>query len=504
MQDIQKEQGLIKVSHQVEPQINIHLLPIAKGGLSFTAVKALLPAVDENILKLYWEDWQQSSERWNEYVFPQGDSLIHLFVFSIEDFSKTRSLYKLFRSFFYTKRKKLKDKYLGFDLRNLHEYSVMESMIEVLVRALNASQYKLDKVYISGSNPEEESWNSASILVEEDKVDRANKLLKEKSVLSKIQLEICDLVNAPSNIKSPQFLAQYAKQMRGLDHLEVEVLEKDRLVELGMGGILAVNQASPNPPVFIILRYNHHRADLPHVGFVGKGVTFDTGGISLKRSTNMYLMKSDMGGGAAVMGAMKMVATQNLDIKATAIVPVTDNSIDKHAVKPSDIIQAYNGRSIEIIDTDAEGRLLLADGLSYMVKHYQPDHLIDIATLTGNSIRVLGSLGAAYISNSQEVSDTLEKASAQSCERVWRLPAWEEYRDMIKSDIADVKNFSGKPQAGTITAAMFVQHFISDHPNWVHIDIAGVAMEQSEMFQSQVATAYGVSLLYQYMKVLCL
>ena len=165
MQDIQKEQGLIKVSHQVEPQINIQLLPIAKGGLSFTAVKALLPAVDENMLKLYWEDWQQSSERWNEYVFPQGDSLFHLFVFSIEDFSKTRSLYKLFRSFFYAKRKKLKDKYLGFDLRNLHEFSVMESMIEVLVRALNASQYKLDKVYISGSNPEEESWNSASILV---------------------------------------------------------------------------------------------------------------------------------------------------------------------------------------------------------------------------------------------------------------------------------------------------------------------------------------------------
>ena len=209
----------------------------------------------------------------------------------------------------------------------------------------------------------------------------------------------------------------------------------------------------------------------------------------------MHLMKSDMGGGAAVLGLMKLVDKLQLNITLTGIVPATDNSIDKHAVKPSDVISSYSGKTIEIIDTDAEGRLLLADGLSYMQKHYQPDTLIDIATLTGSCITALGTFAAGFISNNPALSAELMKSGYSTGEKVWELPNWDEYRSLIKSNIADVKNFSGHPRAGAITAGKFLEHFIENHENWAHLDIAGMAMENDSGSSSQVSTAFGLRLL---------
>ncbi|MEM1216171.1 MAG: leucyl aminopeptidase family protein, partial [Bacteroidota bacterium] len=219
------------------------------------------------------------------------------------------------------------------------------------------------------------------------------------SIIAQAQRGIMDLVDRPANHKTPQHLAQWATDSANAHGYKATVWTKEQIVAAGLGGLLAVNQGSPDPPVFIVMEYQGKTTNgrLPKVGLVGKGVTFDTGGLSLKPSANMHYMKSDMGGAAAVLGTMEAAARLALPIHLIGIVPSTDNSVDAQAVKPSDVITTYSGKTIEIIDTDAEGRLILADGLAYMVKHFQPDVLIDLATLTGSSVRALG-----YIVNNED------------------------------------------------------------------------------------------------------
>lgn len=238
------------------------------------------------------------------------------------------------------------------------------------------------------------------------------------------------------------------------------------------------------------------------LGLVGKGITFDTGGISIKGSQNLHYMKSDMGGAAAVLGAVEAAAKMKLDINIIGIVGAAENAVDGKSFLPSDVIHSYSGKTIEIIDTDAEGRLVLADAVNYMVKTYQPKQMIDLATLTGSTVRALGYSAAGMFSNNSEMVDTMTQVGLSLYERVWPLPLYEEFEADLHSDIADIRNFSGLPIAGAITAAKFIEAFTEQHSAWMHLDIAGVAFGGSDFAKMKSASGYGVRLLIKYMKTL--
>ena len=216
----------------------------------------------------------------------------------------------------------------------------------------------------------------------------------------------------------------------------------------------------------------------------------------------MHNMKSDMGGAAAVLGTMEAVARMQLPIHLIAVVPSTENCVDGAGTKPSDVFGSYSGKNIEMIDTDAEGRLILADGLSYIVKNYHPEILIDLATLTGSIIATLGHAAAGMFTNNDKLAEELYRTGSACGERVWRLPLWDQYKDDLNSDIADIKNLSGKPFAGAITAAKFLEAFTDKHASWVHLDIAGMAFSDSEFATMKSGTAYGVRLLTDFIESL--
>ncbi|MCL4139165.1 UNVERIFIED_CONTAM: hypothetical protein GTU68_064460 [Idotea baltica] len=312
------------------------------------------------------------------------------------------------------------------------------------------------------------------------------------------------LVDSPGNHKTPHHLADYVLASAKKYNYSAKVLEKDVLETEGMNALLAVGQGSINPPVLMIMEYKHESLDseTPQLGLVGKGITFDTGGISMKRPMNMHYMKSDMGGAAAVIGAIELAARLQLPIHVVGIVPSAENSVDALSIRPGDVIDSYSGKTIEVIDTDAEGRLVLADGLAYLLDKYNPTTVIDLATLTGSCVAALGYAAGGLFTANDELAEQLSEAGFKTQERVWRLPIWDDYEDALPSDVADVKNFSGKPIAGAIYAAKFLEFFIKDHPRWAHMDIAGVSFGDSEFTKMKAATGYGVRLLGEFMKML--
>ena len=235
---------------------------------------------------------------------------------------------------------------------------------------------------------------------------------------------------------------------------------------------------------------------------MGKGITFDTGGLSIKGAQNLHYMKSDMGGGAAVLGAVELAARLKLDIHVVGLVACAENAVDANSYRPGDVINSYSGKTIEIIDTDAEGRLALADGLAYMQKKYAPEFIINLATLTGSSVMTLGYSAGALFSNNDELAAVISQCGYQVNERVWRLPLFEDFEKDLESDIADVRNFSGKPVAGAITAAKFLQYFVDSQVKWAHLDIAGVAFGDSEFSKMKSAKGYGPRLLIEIMEKL--
>ncbi|NJK83027.1 MAG: leucyl aminopeptidase family protein [Saprospiraceae bacterium] len=325
---------------------------------------------------------------------------------------------------------------------------------------------------------------------------------KQGLATAETQMSIMDLVNAPSNKKTPQVMAQWAVQSAEKHGFKATIWEKAAIEAAGMGALLAVNRGSEHPPHLIVLEYLG-QSPVVKVGLVGKGITFDTGGLSIKSSEGMYYMKSDMGGAGAVLGAIELVAKLNLPLHLITVVPATDNLVDALSFRPSDVIVAHNGKTIEIVDTDAEGRLVLADALSYIVKEFQPEVLIDLATLTGSTVRTLGYHAAALFTNNEALHDALVRAGEKTGEKVWRFPLWQEYEEDLKSDVADLKNFSGKPTAGAISAAKFLEAFIEQHTNWAHLDIAGMAFSDTEFSNQKSATAYGIRLLVNYLQHLC-
>jgi len=286
-----------------------------------------------------------------------------------------------------------------------------------------------------------------------------------------------DLANEPANQMTPSALAEQAAAVARESGLECQVLEREQAQELGMGAFLGVAQGSRQPPKFIVLHYRGAGPDVTALGLVGKGITFDSGGISIKPAAGMEEMKGDMSGGAAVIAAMRAIAQLKLHVNVTAIVPATENMPGGNAIKPGDVLRAMSGKTIEVINTDAEGRLVLADGLSY-ARHLKLSPIIDVATLTGAISIALGNVAMGCMTNDQPLCDRIVQAGRAAGEKIWQLPLYEEYREQIKSEVADIKNTGGR-QAGAITAAFFLKEFVGDTP-WVHLDMAGVDFYDKE------------------------
>ncbi|WP_375491793.1 M17 family metallopeptidase [uncultured Jatrophihabitans sp.] len=308
-----------------------------------------------------------------------------------------------------------------------------------------------------------------------------------------------DLANTRSNEKTPAWLA--ARAAEGLTPLGVDVVERDEhwLAEQGFGGMLAVGGGSAAPPRLIEASWRPRGAAAqPHIVLVGKGITFDSGGLNLKRGTGMSTMYTDMSGGAAVLGAVHAVAAARLPVRVTALVPAAQNSMSGTAYRPSDVVRHYGGRTSEIGNTDAEGRLVLADAMAWAVRRLRPSVLVDVATLTGAAKMALGTRTGALFATSDDLAAALVAAGTQAGEPLWRLPLPEDYRSTLDSPIADATNSAGPP--GAITAAMFLQPFAGDVP-WAHLDIAGPARADEDAgFLNRGATAFAARLLNEYVQ----
>lgn len=308
-----------------------------------------------------------------------------------------------------------------------------------------------------------------------------------------------DMVNEPPNFMTPADMANTAEGLARTHSLGIEVLERKQMEELGMGALLAVNQGSDQPPKMIIMRYTGKEGAVD-ITLVGKGITFDSGGISIKPSEKMDEMKDDMAGGAAVMAAMSAIAQLKPRINVVAIVPATENMPSGHAYKPGDVLKAMNGKTIEVISTDAEGRLILADALSY-ANRLGARMIVDVATLTGSCRVALGDICSGVFGNNKELVDKLLAAASETGEYMWQMPMYEEYKELNKSDVGDIKNSGGR-YAGSITAAQFLSEFSGDTP-WVHIDIAGtVRTDKDNGYQIKGATGVPVRTLINLVQAL--
>ena len=370
----------------------------------------------------------------------------------------------------------------------------VEAMISgLLLGTYDLGHFKSDK----NVHPFLEPVFSLNLVSEKDYLATAKKGIK----IAKAQLATYNLVDLPPNTVNPKYLANWAKETGEKYGFDVEVLGHEASKIAGLGAFLAVGKGSENEPQFIIMNYTPTTEveHVKHVGLVGKGITFDTGGLNIK-TAGMLHMKCDMAGGGAVFGAMQLIADLQLPVKVTAIVPCAENSVDAKSFLPSDVIHSYSGHSIEIIDTDAEGRLILADGLSYLIKNFKPEYIVDIATLTGSSVGTFGYECGALFTKNTEMAKKLQENGDAIGERLWPLPLWDAYKSDIESDIADVKNYSGKPVAGAISAAKFLEYFTQEHKAWAHLDVAGVAFGDDEFAKSKHATGYGVHLLTKFIE----
>jgi len=306
--------------------------------------------------------------------------------------------------------------------------------------------------------------------------DALDKALAEARVVGESQNFTRELVNEPGNRMTPTMLAERARKMVAevdSPNLSIEVFGAEKIRELKMGAFWSVAQGSDEPPQLIVMRYSPPGApEKPVLGLVGKGITFDSGGISIKAADGMEKMKYDMAGGAAMLGAMRAIALLQPKVKVIGIVCATENMPSGKAQKPGDVQIAMSGKSIEVINTDAEGRLVLADGLAY-ARQLGATHLIDAATLTGAVVVALGGVNAGVFANNDEMYSRFEQAERRAGEKMWRMPLDDEYRELIRSGIADIKNTGGR-YGGAISAAMFLKEFVEDTP-WIHLDIAGTA-----------------------------
>jgi leucyl aminopeptidase len=365
-----------------------------------------------------------------------------------------------------------------------------DGLAEGLVTGTILGAYSFDRFKgTDPDDPEPSSLDSLTLLAPETVADAA----EAARICAEAQNRARDLQSLPSNVATPSYLADRAVEVAAAhDSLSVEVFGREEIAAKEMGGLVAVSQGTAEDPRLIVLRYDGGGSG-ETLGLVGKGVTFDTGGISLKTPGGMHEMKMDMSGGAAVLEAVGAIAELGLKLKLIAVIPSTENMPSGTAVKPGDIITQYDGTTVEVNNTDAEGRLILADALAYAAEQ-GADQLVDIATLTGAVMIALGSTYAAVISNDDELADRVEEVGKETGELVWRLPLHAEYAALMKGTVADLTNAAAKRKAGTISAAAFLEEFVGDTP-WAHLDIAGTAWDVGRPYTGNDASGFGVRLL---------
>lgn len=366
-------------------------------------------------------------------------------------------------------------------------------MVTGISEGLLLSNYIFTSLKRHSIRDEEPVLLEKATIIEGSKTDLA--IATKSAIITESVNFVRDLVNGNADDVTPQHLVLVAKGLeKTCKHVKTTIFDRKRIEKEKMGLILAVNKGSHLDPAFIIIEYKGNPKSSDRTIIVGKGITYDTGGLLIKPRGSMETMKDDMAGGAAAMGVIHAVSSLNLKVNITAVVPTTENSIDSKSYKPGDVYIGYAGKSIEIVDTDAEGRLVLADALAYAVKNLKPSRIIDMATLTGAIMVALGEEASGLMSNNDVLADLLVRAGSETGERVWRMPLYEDYKDYLKSDIADMKNVGGR-FGGAITAAMFLQEFVGKIP-WAHLDIAGTAYHtESKRYLPKYATGVGVRLI---------
>lgn len=379
--------------------------------------------------------------------------------------------------------------YLGsFKNKNFEHASYLEKIAKgILLSLYQFTKYKtkdLDKV---------KSIDKVTIIINKNKINNSEKIVNNSVVYAEAVNKTRDLVNTPPNIATPAYIADYAAKLAKENKLKCTILDEKQIEKLGMECFMAVAKGSYNKPRMVILEYNGKANEKPIV-LVGKGVTFDTGGINVKPQAYMTTMKDDKAGACGVIHILEACAKLKLKANVVGIAALAENMVSERSFRPDDVLKSYSGLTVEIINTDAEGRLVLADALSYSLK-YKPKAIIDIATLTGASIIALGYFASPVLGNSQQLIDKIKAASEKSLEKVWQFPLWEEYEELIKSDIADIKHLNTDIDAGVIVGGIFLKKFVNDVP-WAHIDIgATVWAKQEKGHIVKGATGFSVLLL---------
>jgi len=363
---------------------------------------------------------------------------------------------------------------------------------EAVVTGTILAGYRFDRFLSSDpSEPPPPRLESLTLLAPDEVAAAA----EAARICAEAQNRARDLQSLPSNVATPSFLGRRAREIASHhDGVSAEVLDREEIAAKAMGGLVAVSQGTAEEPKLIVLRYEGGGSG-PTLGLVGKGVTFDTGGISLKPSAAMHEMKMDMSGAAAVLEAVGAIAELKLPVNLVAVVPSTENMPSGTAIKPGDVITQYNGKTVEVNNTDAEGRLILADALAYAIE-LGAERVVDLATLTGAVLIALGSTYAAVISNDDDLAAAVEEAGKTTGELIWRLPLHPEYKELTKGTVADLTNASAKRKAGTIYAGSFLEEFVGETP-WAHVDIAGTAWDVGRPYTGNDASGFGVRLLVE-------
>ncbi len=376
---------------------------------------------------------------------------------------------------------------------NVFIYAKDTTVVNDVVLGINLKCYAFDK-YIN-TPADKSTYKIATINVVNHKVEE-----KEIKALTDSINNSKNFINEPANIIYPESITSQIKELTKVG-LKVTVLNKKQLQQKGFHSLLAVSDGSDKDPYVVVMEYNNNKAQKKPLAFVGKGVTFDSGGYSLKPAGGMMDMKKDMSGAAAVVGLMQLLASTNTKVNAIGVVGFVENLVNGSAMKPGDVINSLAGKTIEVLNTDAEGRLLLADLLWYTQAEFKPEFMINLATLTGAIIVSLGSERAGLFANNKPLVEKLMQAGEETGEYLWHMPLGKEYAKHLKSSIADLQNISTAPRvAGSIFAGMFLQEFVNNTP-WAHLDIAGVAdITSSGDFNQKGAKGFGIRLLYNFIK----
>ncbi|MDQ3085024.1 MAG: leucyl aminopeptidase [Thermoproteota archaeon] len=399
----------------------------------------------------------------------------------------------------------LKAKELNFPNVIISNFYSSSSQVVSIIEGLVLSLYEFNKFKEDKADKTLPTFyeNYSVVIISTDDSNDRNKIDIGKLVnICEAVFYARDLANSPPNVIDPNALANSAKTLEKMKNIHVDILNQNQIKDLGMNGIISVGKGSENEPKLIIVEYNNSTSTDKPIVLVGKAVTFDTGGISIKPSDRMDEMKFDKSGGCTVLGIMKALGNLDLPINVVAIIPAVENMPSGSSYRPGDIIRMYNGKTVEVLNTDAEGRLILADALAYGVAKYSPKCILDFATLTGACIIALGTNIAGIIGNDNKLVNKLVSISNITGEKIWQLPLSEEFSDLIKSNVATIKNIGGRT-GGTITAAAFLSYFVSDVP-WAHFDIAGTAWTQDgtadKSYNPKGSTGFGIRTIIKFLE----